>query len=45
MPTSIVFNYKDGIYTIDSDGKDDATDKNILLWMVRVYSCLRIRRL
>ncbi|KAJ7784643.1 mitochondrial protein Pet127-domain-containing protein [Mycena metata] len=31
MPTSVLFNYKDGIYAIDSDG-DDAS-KNVLTWL------------
>ncbi|KAH7924960.1 Pet127-domain-containing protein [Leucogyrophana mollusca] len=32
MPTSVVLNYKDGVYTIDSDKSDEA-DKNLLTWM------------
>ncbi|KAF5369477.1 hypothetical protein D9758_002532 [Tetrapyrgos nigripes] len=34
MPASIIFNYKDGVYAIDSDPrKSDDVDKNILTWM------------
>ncbi|KAF7291574.1 hypothetical protein HMN09_01248500 [Mycena chlorophos] len=32
MPTSVIFNYKDGTYAIDSDSDD--TTKNILTWLV-----------
>ncbi|KAJ6584886.1 mitochondrial protein Pet127-domain-containing protein [Mycena capillaripes] len=31
MPTSVLFNYKDGVYAIDSDSED--TSKNILTWL------------
>nr|GAT60363.1 predicted protein [Mycena chlorophos] len=31
MPTSVIFNYKDGTYAIDSDSDD--TTKNILTWL------------
>ncbi|KAJ7780564.1 mitochondrial protein Pet127-domain-containing protein [Mycena maculata] len=31
MPTSVLFNYKDGIYAIDSDSEDSS--KNILTWL------------
>ncbi|KAF7365292.1 hypothetical protein MVEN_00401000 [Mycena venus] len=31
MPTSVIFNYKDGVYAIDSDSED--TSKNILTWL------------
>ena len=38
MPVSVVFNYNDGVYAIDSDpNKADAQDKNILIWMVIFY--------
>ncbi|GLB38468.1 putative mitochondrial protein Pet127 [Lyophyllum shimeji] len=34
MPASIVMNYNDGVYAIDSDsGEDNLADKNILTWM------------
>ncbi|KAK7469134.1 hypothetical protein VKT23_003625 [Stygiomarasmius scandens] len=34
MAASVVFNYKDGVYAIDSDpSKNDDVDKNILTWM------------
>ncbi|KAJ7505395.1 mitochondrial protein Pet127-domain-containing protein [Mycena galericulata] len=31
MPTSVLFNYKDGIYAIDSDSEDSS--KNVLTWL------------
>ncbi|KAF7346212.1 hypothetical protein MSAN_01848100 [Mycena sanguinolenta] len=31
MPTSVIFNYKDGVYAIDSDSED--TSKNVLTWL------------
>ncbi|KAJ7640535.1 mitochondrial protein Pet127-domain-containing protein [Mycena rosella] len=31
MPTSVLFNFKDGIYAIDSDSEDSS--KNILTWL------------
>ncbi|KAJ7069855.1 mitochondrial protein Pet127-domain-containing protein [Mycena amicta] len=31
MPTSVTFNYKDGVYAIDSDSDD--TSKNVLTWL------------
>ncbi|KAJ7935565.1 mitochondrial protein Pet127-domain-containing protein [Mycena leptocephala] len=31
MPTSVIFNYKEGVYAIDSDSED--TSKNILTWL------------
>ncbi|KAJ7147506.1 RNA processing-related protein, mitochondrial RNA degradation [Mycena crocata] len=31
MPTSVIFNYADGVYAIDSDSED--TSKNILTWL------------
>lgn len=34
MAASVVFNHKDGVYSIDSDpAKDGDSDKNILVWM------------
>ncbi|THV05252.1 Pet127-domain-containing protein [Dendrothele bispora CBS 962.96] len=34
MAASVVFNYRDGVYAIDSDpSKNDDVDKNILTWM------------
>jgi hypothetical protein len=33
MPASVAMTYKDGVYAIDSAGKDDG-GKNILTWMV-----------
>ena len=36
MPTAVVFNYHNGVYTIDSDSTDyDDSQVNILVWMVR----------
>jgi hypothetical protein len=40
MPTSVIFNYKDGIYAIDSDSED--TSKNILTWLVCVLVSINI---
>lgn len=35
MPASVILNFKDGVYAIDSDSeKPGDTDKNILTWMV-----------
>ncbi|KAJ7134543.1 mitochondrial protein Pet127-domain-containing protein [Mycena epipterygia] len=31
MPTSVLFNYKDGVYAIDSDSEDSS--KNVLTWL------------
>ncbi|KAK7048290.1 mitochondrial protein Pet127-domain-containing protein [Favolaschia claudopus] len=31
MPTSVIFNYKDGVYAIDSDSEDSS--KNVLTWL------------
>ncbi|KAJ7644071.1 mitochondrial protein Pet127-domain-containing protein [Roridomyces roridus] len=31
MPTSVLFNYKDGVYAVDSDSED--ASKNILTWL------------
>ncbi|KAJ7459785.1 RNA processing-related protein, mitochondrial RNA degradation [Mycena latifolia] len=31
MPTSVLFNYQDGVYSIDSDSEDSS--KNILTWL------------
>ncbi|KAJ3815306.1 mitochondrial protein Pet127-domain-containing protein [Lentinula aff. lateritia] len=34
MAASVVFNYRNGVYSIDSDSeKEEGADKNILLWM------------
>ncbi|KAF8073820.1 RNA processing-related protein, mitochondrial RNA degradation [Lyophyllum atratum] len=33
MPASVIMNYNDGVYTIDSDSNSDVADKNILTWM------------
>ncbi|KAJ3910627.1 mitochondrial protein Pet127-domain-containing protein [Lentinula edodes] len=34
MAASVVFNYRNGVYSIDSDSdKEESADKNILLWM------------
>ena len=33
MPASVVMTYNDGVYVIDSAGRDGA-EKNILIWMV-----------
>ena len=36
MPASVVLNYNDGVYAIDSDAeKSCGAEKNILTWMVR----------
>ncbi|EGN98005.1 hypothetical protein SERLA73DRAFT_109301 [Serpula lacrymans var. lacrymans S7.3] len=32
MPSSVILNYKDGVYAIDSDSSD-TSEKNILTWM------------
>lgn len=35
MPSSILMNYKDGVYAIDSDSDiPGASEKNVLTWMV-----------
>lgn len=35
MPVSVLLNYKDGVYAIDSVHNDaDDPDKNILTWLV-----------
>ena len=34
MPTSVVFNYRDGKYAIDSNSKSGHPEKNILTWLV-----------
>jgi hypothetical protein len=35
MPASVVMNYNDGVYAIDSDAeKSSDAEKNILTWMV-----------
>ncbi|KAF9468569.1 mitochondrial protein Pet127-domain-containing protein [Collybia nuda] len=33
MPSSVLFNYKDGVYAIDSAGDPALADKNILTWL------------
>ncbi|KIK69607.1 hypothetical protein GYMLUDRAFT_33983 [Collybiopsis luxurians FD-317 M1] len=33
MPASVIFNYHDGVYSIDSSSKSSDADKNILVWM------------
>ena len=39
MPTSVVFNYCDGVYMIDSDDTDAGDSQyNILVWMVNTLS-------
>lgn len=38
MPTSVLFNYRDGKYAIDSGSKTGHAEKNILTWLVgQVY--------
>jgi hypothetical protein len=35
MPVTVVMNYNDGVYAIDSDsGNSGVGEKNILTWMV-----------
>ena len=36
MPSSVIFNYRDGRYAIDSDAgvNTGQSDKNVLTWMV-----------
>ncbi len=39
MPTSVLLNYKDGVYAIDSYSADhDDPDKNVLTWQVSLTS-------
>lgn len=39
MPASVVMNYNDSVYSIDSGSdKESHTDKNILTWMVCSHS-------
>ncbi|KAI9464309.1 mitochondrial protein Pet127-domain-containing protein [Boletus coccyginus] len=33
MPTSVVLNYKEGVWLIDSDKTEELAEKNILTWM------------
>jgi hypothetical protein len=41
MPASVLLNYKDGVYAIDSFSETDDPDKNVLTWMVPAsLSCL-----
>lgn len=37
MPTSVVLNYKEGVWLIDSDKTEEMADKNVLTWMVCLY--------
>jgi hypothetical protein len=34
MPTSVMLNYKEGVWLIDSDKTEELADKNVLTWMV-----------
>lgn len=34
MPTSVVLNYKEGVWLIDSDKTEELAEKNVLTWMV-----------
>jgi len=34
MPTSVVLNYKEGVWLVDSDKTEELAEKNILTWMV-----------
>lgn len=35
MPATVILNYRDGVYAIDSDSDSpEATDRNVLTWMV-----------
>ena len=41
MPASVLLNYKDGVYAIDSAYNErDDPDKNVLTWLVSHKSCL-----
>ncbi|KAF9219174.1 Pet127-domain-containing protein [Gyrodon lividus] len=33
MPTSVVLNYKEGVWSIDADKADELAEKNVLTWM------------
>lgn len=34
MPASVILNYKDGVWSIDSDKANILAEKNVLSWMV-----------
>ena len=34
MPTSVVLNYKEGVWLVDSDKTEELAEKNVLTWMV-----------
>ena len=36
MPTSVVLNYKEGVWLIDSDKTEELAEKNVLTWMVSI---------
>lgn len=38
MPTSVVLNYKEGVWLIDSDKTEELAEKNVLTWMVSTVS-------
>ncbi|KIK93091.1 hypothetical protein PAXRUDRAFT_534427 [Paxillus rubicundulus Ve08.2h10] len=33
MPTSVILNYKEGVWSIDADKADELAEKNVLTWM------------
>lgn len=38
MPTSVVLNYQEGVWLIDSDKTEELAEKNVLTWMVSTVS-------
>lgn len=40
MPTSVVLNYKEGVWLIDSDKTEELAEKNVLTWMVSIVSLI-----
>jgi hypothetical protein len=43
MPATVLLNYKDGVYAIDSHSPEyDDPDKNVLTWLVCNFSCVNL---